>query len=461
MPTSTKSRSLGRRTLPASLAIAVATVSILATMLPVAAATGPYLVKNINKSGSSSPSVLTAMGNILYFVANDGIHGSELWRSDGTGPGTQRVTDIGPGPADSEIYQLTVFNGRLYFTANEDGDGTCGDLWTSDGTTDGTHKVLEPGTNLVVCPRPNGLTEYNGALYFSGFRLGTGYELWRTDGTSVGTWMVKDINPGSAGSNPNTFVAFAGKLYFLRRDRASGPAVLFRTDGTSSGTNPVLTRKGAKVKGSFTWEGLWAIGDNLFIGRNSRELWVSQGTRATTRKLVDVGTRTMVDLNGTAYFAWFDSKTGTYPHSVLWTSDGTSAGTSELTFADGGGIGWASYGDGFLSSSGDTLAFFDDYEGMAVSDGTSAGTHLLDVAVWPAGFRMQLASLDGVFYFDGRVCCDVTASTLWRSDGTTAGTYSVSPAYTSGMLESITPVGDGLYFVTRAGKGVELYRYVP
>lgn len=459
MPAVSNHRALGRRTLPASLAIAVATVSILATILPVAAATGPYLVKDINKSGSSSPAALTVLGNILYFVADDGIHGRELWRSDGTGPGTQRVTDIGPGPADSMIYQLTAFNGRLYFTANERGDDTCGELWTSDGTADGTHKVLDPGTSLVVCP--HGFTEYNGALYFNGWRSGSGTELWRTNGTAIGTQMVRDINPGSAGSNPRALVAFAGKLYFLRRDNANGEAVLYRTDGTSAGTKAMLSRKGTRIRGSFTWEGLWAIGDSLFIGRNSRELWVSKGTRATTRKLADVGTRTMVELNGTAYFAWYDSKTGSYPYSVLWTSDGTSVGTRELTFADGGRIGWASYGDGFLSSSGDKLAFFDDYEGMAVSDGTSAGTHLLDVAVWPAGFRMQLASLDGVFYFDGRVCCDVSAATLWRSDGTTAGTYAVSPAYTSGLLESITPVGDGLYFVTRAGKGVELYRYAP
>ena len=441
------------------LAVLTAATAILATSLPAAAATGPYLVKDINPTGASSPAALTAMGSVLYFVADNGVNGRELWRSDGTGAGTQLVKDIAPGSADAQIYQLTTFDGRLYFSANDAGDGSCGELWTSDGTPDGTHKVLDSSAGVVLCSAQ--FTEYAGALYFNAFKAGTGNELWRTDGSAIGTYMVKDIKPGSAGSNPRAFVPFAGKLYFLRRDKASGPAILFRTDGTAAGTRAVLDRNGGKVKGAFNFEGLWAIGDNLFIGRTNRELWVSRGTPKTTRKLVDVGTRTMVDLNGTAYFAWFDDKTGSYPAGTLWRSDGTTAGTTHLTFDDGASIHWATYGDGFLSSLGQTLAFFDDYEGIAVSDGTSAGTHLLDVAVWPAADRMQLPSLDGVFYFNGRVCCDVTAATLWRSDGTTGGTYSVSPAYASGVLESITPADAGIYFVTRAGKGSELYRYLP
>jgi hypothetical protein len=40
------------------------------------------MVKDINSGGSSSPYYLTAVGNTLYFTANDGISGAELFMMD-------------------------------------------------------------------------------------------------------------------------------------------------------------------------------------------------------------------------------------------------------------------------------------------------------------------------------------------------------------------------------------------
>ena len=40
------------------------------------------------------PYYLTAVGNTLYFEANDGTNGYELWKSDGTASGTVMVKDI-------------------------------------------------------------------------------------------------------------------------------------------------------------------------------------------------------------------------------------------------------------------------------------------------------------------------------------------------------------------------------
>src|SRR6476661_4225958 len=71
-------------------------------------------------------------GGLVFFVADDGIHGKELWASDGTPFGSYLVRDICPGACSSSPTSLLESQGRLYFIA---GDGTHGrDIWSSDGT---------------------------------------------------------------------------------------------------------------------------------------------------------------------------------------------------------------------------------------------------------------------------------------------------------------------------------------
>ena len=87
-----------------------------------------------------------------------GNNGYELWKSDGNESGTTRVKDINPGSAGSyhtaftaytgEQPGFTAFDGALYFLAN---DGVYGyELWKSDGTTAGA--VLVKDINLTVSP---------------------------------------------------------------------------------------------------------------------------------------------------------------------------------------------------------------------------------------------------------------------------------------------------------------------
>jgi len=105
------------------------------------------LVRDIN-FGSTGSGIANAVdvGGILYFAANDGSHGSELWRSDGTAAGTYIVKDIKNGSAGSSPAYLTNVNGMLFFVA-DDGIHDA-ELWKSDGT--------EAGTVLVKDINPNG-----------------------------------------------------------------------------------------------------------------------------------------------------------------------------------------------------------------------------------------------------------------------------------------------------------------
>src|SRR5690606_18738844 len=87
---------------------------------------------------------LAVYNNKLYFGANDGINGRELWATDGTVAGTQMVKDMIATPNDGiNPYYLTVVGGKLYFKAWDDVYGRT--IGVTDGTAAGTHIIVPAG----------------------------------------------------------------------------------------------------------------------------------------------------------------------------------------------------------------------------------------------------------------------------------------------------------------------------
>ena len=108
------------------------------------------------------------MGNTLYFTADDGTNGSELWKTDGTSSGTVMVKDINSGSGSSVIYGLTDMDGDLYFNAN---DGTHGhELWKSDGTASGTVMVKNINSVNNNPSHVQWITPIGNTIYFSAIR---------------------------------------------------------------------------------------------------------------------------------------------------------------------------------------------------------------------------------------------------------------------------------------------------
>jgi len=117
-----------------------------------------------------SPGNPVRVGTSLFFVARDGEHGGELWKTDGTADGTVLVRDIVVGPGDSLITSLcAVDDDRVAFVAATGARGI--ELWTSDGTGDGTRRVTDiaPGP---ASSNPGLLTVHDGRLYFVASRRG-------------------------------------------------------------------------------------------------------------------------------------------------------------------------------------------------------------------------------------------------------------------------------------------------
>jgi len=100
-------------------------------------------------SASSDPHQLVVANNALYFTADDGVHGQELWKYEiveedifsATDPFELwkktfsvndnsvwgMVADIFPGPSGSQPTAMTEVNNELYFVATDPTNGR--ELW--------------------------------------------------------------------------------------------------------------------------------------------------------------------------------------------------------------------------------------------------------------------------------------------------------------------------------------------
>ena len=83
--------------------------------------------------GGFFPTDTVTVGGTSYFAADDGVHGKELWRSDGTPRGTRLVIDATPGSSSSLVRGMHELDGRLLFFAF-DTEASAISLWSTDGT---------------------------------------------------------------------------------------------------------------------------------------------------------------------------------------------------------------------------------------------------------------------------------------------------------------------------------------
>ena len=130
------------------------------------------------------------MGDSVYFSADDGLHGRELWKLDLQTALVTMVQDINPGIESSTPRYLNEINNILYFAADDGVHGN--EIWKLDLATEaiGMLKDINPG---VQSSDPSFLTGANGMIYFSATDGIHGRELWVTDGISDAA-MTGDFN---------------------------------------------------------------------------------------------------------------------------------------------------------------------------------------------------------------------------------------------------------------------------
>ena len=184
------------------------------------------LLKDIDPAGESYPYDLTRVGDSVFFSANKtGTDDTywEVWKTDGTGPGTRRVRHTGY----TDAQDLTRVGNRLFFEAFEDGMDY--ELWVSDGTKAGTHVVedIDPTGDSSI----DELTAIGNTLFLHADDGAHGAELWRSDWTATGTKQVRNIAPGPSSSSPSQLRTSAAPSISVpttgptdaSRGRATGP----------------------------------------------------------------------------------------------------------------------------------------------------------------------------------------------------------------------------------------------
>ncbi len=364
----------------------------------------------------------------LYFTAYNNANGREIWSTDGTWGGTTLLKDINPGTNGStlETYDphFTIFNGKLFFVAN---DGTHGyELWSTDGTQAGTTMFID----ILTAENPTSTTfggfyrssQYSGVpfaifnnkMYFAandGSSIGQDFLLYTTDGTVSGTskYIVPTPVDCQCGNDVNVLGSIKGMTV------ADSQIYVFA----------------APKYGALTQSGLWTLDGNgnsallKFFSGNAGDSGLSDGTVPGVMRL----------FNGDYYFLGSEVGVGISPKLELWKMNSATHAFSKIVGLTDGGTSVFNNNEGLLSIPFDGKLYFSKSAAFALcsTDGTAAGTNTVaknaisaanpgtvatvqSITGMPKEFKVYNNNLYFPAAFSGQ------AAQLWRITGQNLGT---------------------------------------
>jgi ELWxxDGT repeat protein len=388
-----------------------------------------YMVKQINPNlGGSNPTDFISAGDgVIYFTAYNGTS-TAMWRSDGS---AARTVELPPLPSyetlgGEDFYaDFTGLNGDLYFLTTNNNNGNP-ELWMTNGATNTLLlEIYQPGWTL---PQPtigisNGeitVTEY--VVNWSGLP-----DVWVSNGTPAGSMLQQvplDTNPMPPEPPPGE-----PQDYNLPQGIEVSPGVIIHPDFPAIWESDGLDQSSVHqiatipitlpVNESVTGENFVSIGNQLYFLVDSTDpstegLWVTDGTSAGTHQvdlpldnitdqplsIQGMGDKLLIETGPLSILNQSETSGSLAPVNY-WLTDGTAAGTTEVS-APTGATGESVYVTSFAPDSihpDGTLAFLNSGK-LWVADVLTGQSAWVDPTGLPTGYTLpSLPSYFNIYYF--------------------------------------------------------------
>ncbi len=397
--------------------------------------------------------------NKVYFTDNS----NSLWVSDGTALGTSIVKSV-----EGSIRAIDVTSGGLLMRV---ADSLPYSIVTSDGTSEGTTQLLDANSRRYqtwnVFPASTG-------FYFTSQGI-DGPGLYHSNGTTEGTRFVKAFSfPILNGGEDSVFVE--GKLFLpVYQDQSDR---LWSTDGTEAGTKSVdeprlQTQSSIPIDQVAVGDVAYVLSATRIIPDGSLQLWRTDGTPDGTTRLLDDSTWP-TDIRKFENQLAFFTANPEYERSIgrkverLWTTDGSLSGTKVVTeFTDPADtlfvVDVLQVGDKLYFWLNRTIQQTVTGE-LWTTDGTPKGTlriaTLPDPATPLSTTPIVKPIANGLVFFKTTHNNEsgVQTQTLWRTDGSPAGTYPIQSFAQYDYPDLIGTIGNTLYFSIATNDVFSIYQ---
>lgn len=456
-------------------------------------------------SGSQVKNFFKRADGSYFFFGTDGTNGLQLWKTDGTPAGTVQLQAPAPyatglpntpsptynadknwllvnnelyfvvdskylfcsngnslqllATAEASISELTASGNTVYFkTVDGVNVAIVVNLWKTNGTTAGTVALKTfTGGNYVsrASQQVSNITNVNGTVFFmaGADNDGIGYALYKSDGTTGGTVVVKDINTTDVELIMTDLYAAGRYLYFKANTIGTQTAVKewWVSNGTAAGTYQIThfgNWNSSAIGSTITYNDTLYIAAPYGSPTYSREIWKLTPDPNNPDSILyeaQVNTMNLLQLvDGKIYFTDAGVASAT---KRLYTSSGSRKDTVLLKVGlqtrtpgtDGATVFYPLNGYNYFVASPTSSTY-----SLWRTDGTAAGTTMISNATKSP---TQFIQVGNAFYFRAvDATSSATAYNIWKSDGTTAGTKKVTPRTFTSPTGVAAAATDGTYY---------------